>query len=114
MEGLMFDVDDCLRHLIQVEGSDLHLKVPLAPTVRVHGRLAPIEGQEGLKPDDTNDALRKMLSDSARYDEFDREGEVDFAYAIPGLARFRVNAFRQRGSISLVCRAIPFSIRCPR
>jgi twitching motility protein PilT len=111
MEGLMFDVDDCLRHLIQVEGSDLHLKVPLAPTVRVHGRLAPIDGVEGLSPDDTNDALRHMLSDAARYDEFDREGEVDFAYAIPGLARFRVNAFRQRGSVSLVCRAIPFSIR---
>jgi twitching motility protein PilT len=111
MEGLMFDVDDCLRHLIQVEGSDLHLKVPLAPTVRVHGQLAPIDGVEGLSPDDTNDALRHMLSDAARYDEFDREGEVDFAYAIPGLARFRVNAFRQRGSVSLVCRAIPFSIR---
>ncbi|MDX6650696.1 MAG: twitching motility protein PilT [Solirubrobacteraceae bacterium] len=107
----MFDVDDCLRHLIQVEGSDLHLKVPLAPTVRVHGQLAPIDGVEGLSPDDTNDALRHMLSDAARYDEFDREGEVDFAYAIPGLARFRVNAFRQRGSVSLVCRAIPFSIR---
>jgi twitching motility protein PilT len=107
----MFDVDDCLRHLIQVEGSDLHLKVPLPPTVRVHGRLGPIEGMDGLKPDDTNAALRHMLTDAGRFDEFDREGEVDFAYAIPGMARFRVNAFRQRGSISLVCRAIPFSIR---
>ncbi|MDX6699151.1 MAG: twitching motility protein PilT [Solirubrobacteraceae bacterium] len=107
----MFDVDECLRHLIQIEGSDLHLKVPLPPHVRVHGRLAAIEGMEGLKPDDTNAALRKLLTDAERFDEFDREGEVDFAYAIPGLARFRVNAFRQRGSISLVCRAIPFSIR---
>jgi twitching motility protein PilT len=107
----MFDVDDCLRHLIQVEGSDLHLKVPLPPMVRVHGHLSPIEDQEPLKPDDTNSALRHMLTDASRYDEFDREGEVDFAYAIPGLARFRVNAFRQRGSVSLVCRAIPFSIR---
>jgi twitching motility protein PilT len=107
----MFDVDECLRHLIQVEGSDLHLKVPLAPTVRVHGKLGPIEDMEGLKPDDTNAALRHMVQDHEKLDEFDREGEVDFAYAIPGLARFRVNAFRQRGSISLVCRAIPFSIR---
>jgi twitching motility protein PilT len=111
MHPLMFDVDACLRHLIQVEGSDLHLKVPLPPNVRVHGRLGPIEGMEALKPDDTNAALRSMLTDAERFDEFDREGEVDFAYAIPGLARFRVNAFRQRGSISLVCRAIPFSIR---
>jgi twitching motility protein PilT len=111
MHPSMFDVDECLRQLIQVEGSDLHLKVPLPPNVRVHGRLGPIEGMEGLKPDDTNTALRHMLTDAERFDEFDREGEVDFAYAIPGLARFRVNAFRQRGSISLVCRAIPFSIR---
>ena len=101
----------CIRDSIQSEGSDLHLKVPLPPNVRVHGRLGPIEGMEGLKPDDTNAALRHMLTDAERFDEFDREGEVDFAYAIPGLARFRVNAFRQRGSISLVCRAIPFSIR---
>jgi twitching motility protein PilT len=107
----MLDVDECLRHLIQVEGSDLHLKVPLPPNVRVHGKLGPIEGMEALEPDDTNAALRHMVQDREKLDEFDREGEVDFAYAIPGLARFRVNAFRQRGSISLVCRAIPFSIR---
>jgi twitching motility protein PilT len=107
----MLDVDECLRHLIQVEGSDLHLKVPLPPNVRVHGKLGPIEGTEALKPEDTNAALRHMVQDHEKLDEFDREGEVDFAYAISGLARFRVNAFRQRGSISLVCRAIPFSIR---
>ena len=93
----MFDVDECLRSLIQVEGSDLHLKVPLAPMVRVHGHLAPIEGQEPLGPDQTSEALRHMLQEAEKLDEFDREGEVDFAYAISGLARFRVNAFRQRG-----------------
>src|SRR5688500_9194774 len=102
MHPAMFDVDDCLRHLIQVEGSDLHLKVPLPPMCRVHGGLGPIADMEPLKPDDTNRALRAMLTDAERFDEFDREGEVDFAYAIPGLARFRVNAFRQRGSISIV------------
>jgi twitching motility protein PilT len=107
----MFDVDECLRYLIQAEGSDLHLKVPLAPMVRVHGHLSAIEGQEPLSPDATSEALRNMLQEPEKLDEFDREGEVDFAYAISGLARFRVNAFRQRGSTSLVCRAIPFTIR---
>jgi twitching motility protein PilT len=107
----MFDVDECLRYLIQAEGSDLHLKVPLAPMVRVHGHLTAIEGQEPLSPDATSEALRNMLQEPEKLDEFDREGEVDFAYAISGLARFRVNAFRQRGSTSLVCRAIPFTIR---
>jgi twitching motility protein PilT len=52
-----------------------------------------------------------MLSHPGRLEEFERESEVDFSVAVPGLARFRVNAFRQRGSISIVCRAIPFTIR---
>ena len=107
----MFDVDAALRYLIQAEGSDLHLKVPVPPMARVHGQLAPLEGEEGLKPADTERVLRYMLTDPTKLDEFDQEGEVDFAYSIEGLARFRVNAFRQRGSISLVCRAIPYSIR---
>jgi twitching motility protein PilT len=107
----MFDVDCALHRLIEVEGSDLHCKVPLPPHVRVHGQLMPLEGAERLKPDDTLAALKHILKDSSRLDEFDREGEVDFAYAIPGLARFRVNAFRQRGSVSIVARAIPVSIR---
>jgi twitching motility protein PilT len=107
----MFDVDDALHQLIQAEGSDLHLKVPAPPTMRIHGDLRPLEGVEGLKPDDTEAAMRHMIREPHLLDEFSEDGEVDFAYAIPGLARFRVNAFRQRGSISLVCRAIPFSIR---
>ena len=107
----MFDVDAALRHLIQVEGSDLHLKVQAHPLVRVHGILGPIEGSEALADADTEGALHHMLSDPERLAEFEREGEVDFAYAVEGLARFRVNAFRQRGSTSLVCRAIPYSIR---
>ena len=107
----MFDVDAALRYLIQAEGSDLHLKVPAPPIARVHGELTPLEGEEPLRPDETERVLRYLLTDPTKLDEFDREGEVDFAYSIEGLARFRVNAFRQRGSISLVARAIPFSIR---
>jgi twitching motility protein PilT len=107
----MFDIDAALRYLIQAEGSDLHLKVPVPPTARIHGHLSALEDEEPLKPADTERVLRYMLSDPTKLDEFDREGEVDFAYSIEGLARFRVNAFRQRGSISLVCRAIPYSVR---
>src|SRR2546421_2933541 len=107
----MFDVDAALRYLIQAEGSDLHLKVPAPPIARVHGELTPLEGEEPLRPDETERVLRYLLTDPAKLDEFDKEGEVDFAYSIEGLARFRVNAFRQRGSISLVARAIPYSIR---
>jgi twitching motility protein PilT len=51
-----------------------------------------------------------MLRDPTRLQEMETEGEADFAYAVPGLARFRVNAFRQRGSISIVCRRIPYGV----
>ena len=107
----MFDVDTALRYLIQAEGSDLHLKVPAPPMARVHGHLGPLPDALDLEPADTERVLHYMLTDAAKLDEFAREGEVDFAYSIEGLARFRVNAFRQRGMISLVCRAIPYSIR---
>jgi twitching motility protein PilT len=107
----MFDVDAALRRLVEMEGSDLHLKVPAPAMVRVHGRLQPLEGSEPLHPRDTESILRHMLTDPEKIDEFARDHEVDFSYSIEGLARFRVNAFSQRGSTSLVCRAIPFNIR---
>jgi twitching motility protein PilT len=107
----MFDVDAALRHLISVEGSDLHLKVPSKPLVRVHGKLMPIEGSTELTPEDTEQVLGRMLTEPRKLEEFATDHEVDFAYALPGLARFRVNAFSQRGLTSLVCRAIPYKVR---
>ena len=106
-----FDIDASLRYLISVEGSDLHLKIPSPPLVRVHGKLSRIDGAEPLIPEDTERTLRAILSDPEKLEEFAADREADFAYALPGLARFRVNAFRQRGTLSLVCRAIPHSIR---
>jgi len=107
----MFDFEQALLRVIDVQGSDLHLKVPSRPLIRCQGKLEPIPDSEALTPEATEYTLRVMLQDPAKLKEFDEESEVDFSYAIPGLARFRVNAFRQRGSISLVCRAIPFSIK---
>ena len=106
----MFDVNAALRALVQAKGSDLHLKVPAPPMVRVDGDLAPLEGMAPLGPEDTEAALAAMLDDAAKRAEFAADGEVDFSYAIEDVARFRVNAFRQRGTISLVCRAIPFGV----
>jgi twitching motility protein PilT len=85
--------------------------VPAPPMVRIHGELRPIEGQPGLTAEDTERALHDILDDARLREEFEREGEVDFAYAIPKLSRFRVNAFRQRGCVSIACRAIPFQVR---
>ena len=107
----MFDLEQALARVIETGGSDLHLKVPSRPIIRMHGQLEPIPDSEPLKPDDTEAIFRQMLDDPAKLEEFEREHEVDFSFAIPGLARFRVNAFLQRGSTSIVCRAIPVNIK---
>ncbi|HEV7493305.1 type IV pilus twitching motility protein PilT [Baekduia sp.] len=107
-----FDLHRALSRLIELNGSDLHLKVPSQPLCRVDGDLVPIPGAEPLAAEDTDGAVRLMLGDdSVKLNEFDSDGEVDFAYAVAGLARFRVNAFRQRGSVSIVMRAIPYGIK---
>jgi twitching motility protein PilT len=107
----MFDLQEALRYVVKTEGSDLHLKVPSRPLARIHGQLTPIPEYGPLKPDDTHRVLREMLTDPEKMEEFDQEREVDFAYSVEGLARFRVNAFRQRGSISIAMRVIPFAVR---
>jgi twitching motility protein PilT len=108
---MSFDLHFCLHYLIEHGGSDLHLKVPSAPVIRVDGSMNPIDGLAPLTPEDTERAVHEMLGDPTKLQEFNDDGEVDFAYSIPGLARFRCNAFRQRGSVSLVVRAIPVSIK---
>ena len=107
----MFDIDNALCTLVADGGSDLHLKVQRQPMTRVDGELRPIEGSEILESADTETAVREMLKDPIKLAELAEEFEVDFSYSISGVARFRVNAFRQRGTLSLVARAIPHSIR---
>jgi twitching motility protein PilT len=106
----MFDVDAALRTLIEREGSDLHLKVSAPPIARLHGDLLPLEGYEPLTPEDTEKAFHD-IAEVRSQTEFEADGEADLSYSVPGLSRFRVNAFKQRGTISIVCRAIPYEIR---
>src|SRR5881275_17667 len=108
----MFELEPALRRVIEMEGSDLHLKVPSQPLIRLHGRLEPIPGSDTLTPEDTEMVLVDLIGkDKHKLEEFTEENEVDFSFGVSGLSRFRVNAFRQRGVISLVCRAIPHEIR---
>ena len=106
----MFDVMLAMRELVAKEGSDLHLKVGCAPLFRVNGRLGPEEGVDPLSPHDTQAALTRLLDDERKLQEFEEEREVDFSFEIPELARFRINAFQQRGVISMACRLIPHKI----
>jgi twitching motility protein PilT len=108
---MAFDIDAALRYVVEREGSDLHVKVPSPPMARIHGRLSPVEGSEPLTPEDTEVALEHILDDSALLEEYAKVGEADFSYDVPGLSRFRVNAFRQRGHVSIALRAIPFQVR---
>ncbi len=109
---MAFDLDHALRYLIAAEGSDLHLKVPAYPLIRLHGTLEPIPGTERLFPEDTQQRARsRCWTTPEKLEEFDSENEVDFSYSVEGLGRFRVNAFMQRGSISVVMRAIPVIIK---
>jgi twitching motility protein PilT len=106
----MFDVIGALRELVNKEGSDLHVKVESAPLFRVNGELTLDPGAEQLTAADTEGALKTLLTDEAKLEEFAQEHEVDFSFEIPHVARFRVNAFQQRGKISMACRAIPHKI----
>jgi twitching motility protein PilT len=107
----MFDLESALQRVIEIEGSDLHLKVPSRPLIRRLGHLEPIPDTDEITPEDTEAALRHLLKEPAKLEEFADEHEVDFSYSLPGLSRFRVNAFRQRGVVSLVARAVPHEIR---
>jgi len=107
----MLAIDAALQQLVELGGSDLHVKVHIAPMARMDGVLHPLAGAEALSAQDTEHALHQLLTDPAKLEEFARENEVDFSHDLPGVGRFRINAFRQRGLISLVCRAIPYGIR---
>ena len=105
----VIDIDQALSALVARDGSDLHLKVGSAPLARIDGELAPLSGESWgvLEPADTEHALRHLIGDGARFAEFESEREIDLSHEIPGVARFRINAFCQQGRISLVARAIP-------
>ena len=90
--------------------SDIHLKAGLPPIYRIDGTLRPLPKAPRITPEQTEQITAEIMNDMQR-ERFEKAYEVDLAYGIPGLGRFRVNAFTQRGSISLVFRAIPFDIK---
>jgi twitching motility protein PilT len=107
----MFEIEAALRALVERGGSDLHIKVGSPAMARVEGHLAPLwPDGEPLGPEQTEAGFLAIAPERTQ-EEFAAEGEADFAHAIPGVGRFRINAFRQRGSVSLACRSIPFEIR---
>jgi twitching motility protein PilT len=109
----VIDIEKVLCALVACDGSDLHLKVGSVPLARVDGELGPLTSDDWpvLEPADTVACAKALLAGTERMTEFERHQELDISYEIVGVARFRINIFRQRGNISLVARAIPHRIR---
>src|SRR4029077_6369705 len=103
-------VNDLLKLAVDASASDLHLKVGSYPLMRVRGALMPIVEDKRLEHDDVVAMGRSIMSASQRQ-KFKESQELDLAYSVAGLGRFRVNIFQQRGTVGLVLRVIPMTIR---
>jgi twitching motility protein PilT len=100
----LLDLNELLRYLVEQRGSDLHVKVASAPLVRIDGRLVPAPF-DVVSPADT-EKMAFAIMPKQRADEFLASSEADFAHGVAGLGRFRVNVFRQRGSVGIVFRRV--------
>ena len=103
------EVNELLKLMVNKGASDLHLTVPSPPVLRIDGELIPQEDFPPLTAKDIEIVLEQVSTEEQRA-VFDREWELDFAYSVPGLARFRVSVLRQRGVMSLAFRFVPFYI----
>jgi len=104
------DFADLLLEVIERNASDLHLTAGAHPTVRVRGRLQPLEDYPVMTTELTRETIYSILTNDQRQ-RLETDWQIDFAYAIPGRARFRVNAYYQRGAIGAAFRLIPVSIK---
>jgi twitching motility protein PilT len=96
--------------MVELGGSDLLLKAGTPPVVRMRGELQLLsEDHDPLGPWQTEQLLYSMIT-TGRIKEFETHGEIDFAYSVPGLARFRVSGYKQRGSVSIVMRVVPKAV----
>lgn len=102
-------VDEYLKLMVDKGASDLHLKVPSPPVLRIDGVLMPQEDMPPVTPKDMEIVFEHVATQSQR-ETFYRELELDFAYSVPGLARFRVNVLQQRGTMGIAFRLVPFTV----
>src|ERR1051325_9700885 len=103
-------VNDLLKIAVESGASDLHVKVGSLPMMRVRGALQPASQDKRLDHEDVIAMSAAVMSTSQR-EKFKEAQEVDLAYSVAGLGRFRCNIFQQRGTVGLVLRVIPMQIR---
>ena len=103
-------IDDLLEQMVAQGASDLHISVASPPAIRVRGHIERLEGYEPFDAEGTRQLLYQILS-SEQQKQFEIKRQLDFAYAVPGVARFRVNVFFQREALGAAFRVIPHDIK---
>ena len=103
------NIDDLLRIAMERRSSDLHLKVGNYPHLRIDGELVPLTDQPRISAEDMLTMAFSMMS-ARQKQKFKETSEIDMAYGVAGLGRFRVNVFQQRGNVGLV---LPIDILMP-
>ncbi len=103
-------IDDLLRIAMERKASDLHMKVGNYPHIRIDGELVPLTDQPRISAEDMLNMTFSMMSNRQKQ-KFKENAELDMAYGVAGLGRFRVNVFQQRGNVGVVLRVIPTKIR---
>jgi len=119
MKEMNFISQDIISQAVKLGASDVHITVGRPPVYRLHGILLPLNAPElknrldVIKPEDIKtflpedtEALARLLMDEAQYKKLIANGEIDFSYSLPGIARVRINVYKQRGSISLAIRLL--------
>ena len=103
------ELNDVLGVALKAGASDIHIKAGLPPIFRIDGSLYPYKEAQRMTPDTVN-RIAFGIMNKAQQEKFRTNMEIDLAYGVPGLGRFRVNVFQQRGTVGIVLRAIPFGI----
>ena len=106
MDTTTLNINDILKTSVERRASDIHIKVGSPPVYRIDGQLTPMIEHRRLTQEDVVKLAFGMMNQGQR-DRFKQKNEADFAYGVPGLGRFRVNVFQQRGTVGLVLRSIP-------
>ena len=102
------DINEILKHTVETRASDLHITVKVPPQIRLNTMLNPY-GDYVLTPEDTKQITMSVLNEVQK-ETLEKNGEVDFSYVVPGISRFRVNAYKQRGSYGLAFRVISMKV----
>jgi twitching motility protein PilT len=107
---MALDLHSILNLAVRERASDVHLKAGLPPILRIYGNLIPVKNQNRLTPDEVKKVTMRLMNEKQK-EIFKDQLQIDLAYSVPGLGRFRINIFKQRGAMGAVLRVVPIVIK---